>query len=62
MEVLSIRQLGVGAACNTAPTPLTGSPQQVYGGKGCPGIKPEVKRRFPRFSVYVAVVMPEFVG
>jgi hypothetical protein len=40
MEEHSIRQLGVGTACNTAPTPHTGSPQQVYSCKGCPPTKP----------------------
>ena len=36
MEVLSIRQLGVGAVDWTAPTPLTGSPQLVYSCKTGP--------------------------
>ena len=51
MEVLSIRQLGVGAVDWTALTPLTGWPQQVYSCKGCPGIKPEVKRSVAALSV-----------
>jgi hypothetical protein len=36
MEVHSIRQLGVGTVRNTAPTPHTGSPQQVYSCKVAP--------------------------
>ena len=51
MEVLSIRQSGVGAVDWTALTPLTGWPQQVYSCKGCPSIKPEVKRPVAALSI-----------